>query len=696
LPKTTPGSRARQVLAADLDDDRDLDLVILREGGEHEVLENERLWTWKKARGAEAFAREPALAVVAARPDADGAVRLFTLTPQLAVRSWKRGRDGAWSATTLVPPSAPPGANVRAQIAVADLDGDGRPEILATTPRGIGIWRLAADGVEKVDPIEDATITSWMVAPLDDRGPSLVTYHGDGSVKLRAPGPGRYPYAWVRLAGSDAKSATSRSNASAIGARVAARVAGRWVAGDTLRSASGPGQSLTPLALGLAGAPKIDYLSIDWPDGVFQTELALAPAKLHRISETQRQLSSCPLIFGWDGERIAFVSDFLGVGGLGYLVAPGEYAPPRPWENFLFPEGALKARDGRFVVKIGEPMEEAAYIDRVRLVAHDLPEGWDMALDERMQINGPQVTGRAFYFRRQALPTRATNDRGDDVTAQVRSVDRAAPDPGAHDRRFIGRLARDHVLTLEFEIDLEAAPGQALLVADGWIEYPYSQTMFAAWQAKAAYRAPTLEAKGADGRWRVVLKEFGYPAGMPRRMAVPLPALPRGTRALRLTTNQEIYWDRLAIAWAEPRAVAARELPLARARLQRVGFPRRTTGPQQQPDYDYARRDPLWDTRVQSGRYTAFGDAAPLVAAHDDALAILGPGDELHLEFEGLPSLTPGNTRRYVLETRGWAKDMDLYTRDGETVGPLPTTGKNTENRDALHRQFNTRFASGR
>jgi hypothetical protein len=384
------------------------------------------------------------------------------------------------------------------------------------------------------------------------------------------------------------------------------------------------------------------------------------------------------------------------VGGLGYLVAPGEYATPRPFENFLFPEGAVQPRAGRFIVKIGEPMEEAAYIDTVRLVAHDLPEGWDMALDERMGIAGPKVTGRAFYFRTQSLPRRAMNDRGEDVTAQLRAADRDAAPPGAHDRRFIGRLARDHVLTLEFDADLDAMPGQALLVADGWIEYPYSQTMFAAWQAKADYRAPTLEAKGADGRWRVVLKEFGYPAGMPRRMAVPLPRLPRGTRALRLTTNQEIYWDRIAVAASQPAPIVTHEIPLAAAELRRAGFPRRTTGAQQQPDYDYARRDPLWDTRVQSGRYTAFGDAKPLVAAHDDALAILGPGDELHLEFEGLPELTAGRSRRYVLETRGWAKDMDLYTRDGETVGPLPTTGKDAENREALHQRFNTRFASGR
>ena len=87
-------------------------------------------------------------------------------------------------------------------------------------------------------------------------------------------------------------------------------------------------------------------------------------------------------------------------------------------------------------------------------------------------------------------------------------------------------------------------------MADGWIEYPYSQTMFGAWQAGADYVAPTIEALGSDGTWRTVIGQFGYPAGMPRRMSVPLPDLPEGTTKLRITTNQEIFWDRLAVAVA--------------------------------------------------------------------------------------------------------------------------------------------------
>ena len=41
---------------------------------------------------------------------------------------------------------------------------------------------------------------------------------------------------------------------------------------------------------------------------------------------------------------------------------------------------------------------------------------------------------------------------------------------------------------------------------------------------------PTL---GEDGRWRVVAEAFGYPAGMPRQMALPLPPR-RVARLLRV------------------------------------------------------------------------------------------------------------------------------------------------------------------
>jgi hypothetical protein len=85
-----------------------------------------------------------------------------------------------------------------------------------------------------------------------------------------------------------------------------------------------------------------------------------------------------------------------------------------------------------------------------------------------------------------------------------------------------------------------------------------------------------------------------------------------------------------------------------------------------------------------------------LVEAEDGGIAIVGPGEELQLEFAAdLPSLPSGWTRRYVLDARGWCKDMDLYTKDGDTVEPLPVSRTATARGAALNRRYNTRYETG-
>jgi hypothetical protein len=96
------------------------------------------------------------------------------------------------------------------------------------------------------------------------------------------------------------------------------------------------------------------------------------------------------------------------------------------------------------------------------------------------------------------------------------------------------------------------------------------------------------------------------------------------------------------------------------------------------------------------GHYTDLGPATELLLEADDALAIIGPGEEVHLEYaDELPPPRPGWSRRYVLESRGWAKDMDLYTEHGDTLEPLPASGQPAARRDALHERYNRRYRSG-
>jgi tetratricopeptide (TPR) repeat protein len=691
----------RQIVATDIDGDRDVDIFVLQESPPHELLLNDRLWQYREGEGYEALRASDALAAVADDVDADGNMELYLLTRAGAVERWQRGPEGAWIAASVYQLPTPPADG--AQLALQDYDGDGRAELLVASGAGLRVLALSA-GKTATALFETAGGEGGAIPVLLDaaRGPALVglTTGTRPGLDLWRPGPGRYPFLALAFTGKDAREQSMRSNASGIGTRVALRNAAQWSVTDTFDKDSGPGQSLQPLALGLAGRARADYVAVDWSDGVFQTELDLDAGALHTIAETQRQLASCPVLFAWDGSRYAFVSDLLGVGGLGFFVAPGVYGEPRPWERYLLPDGLLQPRDGRFVLKLTEPMEEVAYLDRARLIAYDVPPGWSFVLDERFGIEGPAPTGAPLYYRRSADPMRAVNDRGDDVLAAILDADHQAAPPGALDARFIGHLAHEHTLELDFAAPLDQGSGRPVLAVDGWIEYPYSQTVFAAWQADASYDAPSLETAGADGVWRPFIEHFGYPAGMPRGMALPLDGLPRGTTRLRLRTNMQVYWDRVRVVYAED-LPAARDQVLApsQARLVRVGFPRRTTGPQQLPDYDYARRAPFFDTRYMAGDYTTFGDVTPLVAAEDDALVIIGPGEETHMEFpQPSQPLSAGWQRRYVLDVRGYAKDMDLYTRDGETVGPLPVKYPDAAavaRREALERKYQLRYEAG-
>ena len=184
---------------------------------------------------------------------------------------------------------------------------------------------------------------------------------------------------------------------------------------------------------------------------------------------------------------------------------------------------------------------------------------------------------------------------------------------------------------------------------------------------------------------------------MPREAAVPLPDAVAGAQRLRLSTNQQIYLDRVDVVYAIDVAARHAEQGAVAAEMRRVGFARRSDLPQHRPHYEYAERAQFWDTRYPQGLYTALGPALPLVAAQDNALAIIGPGDELHFEFaEPAAELPPGWRREYVLEFRGWAKDMDLYTRDGGTVEPLPALGPVSEQSRELQRRFTTRHQDGK
>ncbi len=673
---------SRQVLVIDIDRDRDADIIVLKENAPHEVWLNDRVWKWTKATAFDAFASMPAEAVVGIEDFSNAARSLVTLGAEGIARF-----DVATKAREFV------GAQGRDAgfrvLTVRDVDGDGRSEIVEqhaakTTLRDPALQLLA----EVMTP--DGTLSSFLLPLSATHGDSLLYLRAGEAPMLAKPGKGRLQFAALRLSGRDDPSQSMRSNASGLGATFAARVNESWTGGTTLRTSSSAGQSLAPVSFGLGIASSADFVEIEWSDGVMQTERAITAGEVADIVETQRQLSSCPVLFAFNGTRMEFVTDLLGVGGLGYLLEPGVYSEPRPREVFVLPEGALvPALDGTLCVALAEPMEESCMLDTVELAAIDLPQGWNIAPDERLGIFGAAPTGELVAWRHAWLPM------SNDALLECDGVAATLP---AHDRRFIGRLASEHTIELPFATDITQIDDPWLII-DGWVEYPYCQTMFAAWQAGAKFRAPSLEARGADGVWKELVAEWGYPAGMPRRMALPIPksALPPSCTALRMRTNIEVYFDCVQLIAREALPAARVELEMVTATLSNPGFATRSTLEQARPYYDHASPQPLWDCRFQRGLYTAFGSVQPLLAVEDDALVVFGPGEEVACAFaQPTEPQASGVTRRFILTTHGWCKDMDLFTRDGETIEPLPSKALLSARARQLMEDSRTRQMGGR
>jgi hypothetical protein len=309
---------------------------------------------------------------------------------------------------------------------------------------------------------------------------------------------------------------------------------------------------------------------------------------------------------------------------------------------------------------------------------------------------------------------RATDLEGRDMTETLRSWDRRTLDTFRKLRGLIG-YAEEHGIILDFGDRLRRfkPTDRLVLCLAGWVEYPYSQTNYAAATAGITLRPPAIERRNDDGTWQVIEPSAGYPAGLPRLTTLDLTGKLTGPSCvLRIKTNMECYYDQAFLALRDQGAEAALRvstLPVARAVLGYRGYTREISPDGEQPliyDYDYIDPAPL---ARMSGKLTRYGDVASLLKRDDDLLCVVGPGDELRLEFEayGLPPLPVGWTRSYVLRAYGYCKDADPFTAASDSVEPLPWRempsfpfGPDVNRRpdaayDTYLREFQTRPAGG-
>jgi len=620
--------------------------------------------------------------------DHDGWMDLaFTHGDARGITLWRNNHGQSFDPVTL------PTTNwVRAWgIAAFDYDNDGWVDLVAVgeTAQGKGevkLFRnLGPNGFKDVtadvglDKIQLKDPRAIITGDFEGDGTTglLITQNHGPAVLLRNEGGNKNN--WLRLALTGLN-----DNKSAIGTKIEVFSGGNRQKFEIAGSSGYLGQNSTQIVVGLGQAKQADVVRMLWPTGVLQDEIEVAANREQKYTEIDRRGSSCPTLFAWDGEHYQLVADILGAGVVGHWVGPGERNIPRPTEYVKVDGSALREKvdshpsqnRGRMGIptlsfRLMEPMEEVVYLDRVRLLAVDHPRGVEVYPNEYFASNPPYPAFKVIASRDARPPAGAWDEHGHDVL----------PDLLAH--RYFGDFellpfkgfAKLHSLELDLGGPYQGGPLRLLM--HGEIEYFTATGMYAADQAGIKAIAPYVEAQDTNGKWKRVLDDMGFPAGLPRTITADLSkALPKGTQRIRISTNLQIYWDSILID-RSPQNVKSTlsEVPLESANLEFHGYPKQIEAqPPGNVKYVYEQVSRTGPYARQAGTYTRYGDVLPLLTNFDDRLVVLGSGEEVALEFNpaSLPALPNGWTRDYFFEANGYEKDMDFYAADGGTVEPLP------------------------
>ncbi len=778
-------------VGTDYNNDRAVDIVLT--GGKRgaTVFENPREGAFRIADVFSERAPEGATGVAVLDFDHDGWMDLaFTLNRSPGISLWRNNHGKGFENVNLPSPYWDRGYG----IAAFDYDTDGWVDLVAVgeTKEGKGEVKLfrnlgpdgwkdvTADvGLEKIQLKDPRAI---ITGDYDNDGATdlLITQNHGPAVLLKNEGGNKNN--WLRLALKGLN-----DNKSAIGTKVEVFSDGIRQKFEIYGSNGYLGQNSPYLTVGLGQAKQADVVRMLWPGGVLQDEVEVAGNRQQDFQELDRRGSSCPTLFVWDGKHYQLVADVLGAGVIGHWVAPGERNIPRPveWvkvdremirekENPHFsqstremghpasPEprtagapllpGVGRSGSETLSFRLMEPMEEAVYLDAVKLVAVDHPSDEEVYPNEYFASNPPYPEFKVITSQGAKPPAGAWDDKGNNFL----------PDFLAH--KYVGKFdllpfkgfTKPHSLILDLGEPYRGGPLKLLM--HGEIEYFTATGMYAASQAGVEATAPYVEAEaagedpirlrsgqvrptlppvaqrrnlnsparecrecpangaspfrdGTKGKWVRVTDDMGFPAGLPRTITTDLSGkLPVGTTRIRITTNLQIYWDSILIDRSQQRKnFKQREIPLAKAQLGYHGYPRQIEDqPPGNVKYLYEQVSRTGPYARQAGTYTRYGDVLPLLTNSDDKLAVFGSGEEVHLDFDPskLPPLPKGWTRDYFFMANGYEKDMDFYAADGSTVEPLPfrSMGKypypgKSFPRDRKHLdymlKYNTRFVSG-
>ena len=690
------GAGRHSALAAlDIDDDRDDDLIVTADGQPTTVLLNDRGGRFHPS-SLDGWRIEGAVSgMLVTDFDKDGHSDLVATCSGGRVFTWQNRSSRSGPETRITGQSFPINARGWRSAIAVDLDLDTWSDLIGLPGPGASAaleWSrnaglrfenqglaLGPVGFEN-RPMLGITLANLVGDALPDllvcregEPPRIASNLGNGLHWLSIDLSGRW------RTGPD----QMRTNSEGLGTKLALEGQGLYAPIEYSTWEAGTAQSVGPVVLGLDRHLNAPLLRVRWPDGVMQSELNVTADKTLNLVELNRKTGSCPILFTWNGARFECLGDFAGAAGLGFLEAPGEYHPPDRDEAMAIAADQLRDVNGIYRLSVVEPMDEVAYLDHLTLDVVDQPPGVDVTPNERFAFGDSKPSGELIAWTRKFPPVAAQDGTGHDVLPIVRDADRRSVDQFRRINGWIG-YTEEHSLILDFgnQLDNLKSGEEPFLCLTGWVEYPYSQTNYAAATSGVALKPPTLEQRLPDGQWRVIDPQPGHPAGLTRTMTVNLAGkrLAGPGCVLRLTTNMECYWDRAFVAVRDQgalRSVRISSLPVSNARIRDRGYLRESSPDGLKPALpDYDRVDPVPLARFR-GELTRHGDVAALLQADDDQLCVMGPGDEVQLEFDagGLPPIEAGWTRSFVFRSIAYCKDADPFTATSDSVGPLPWRG---------------------
>jgi tetratricopeptide (TPR) repeat protein len=655
--------RARGFVWADVDGEGVPDAVLLDDSGALRVFLNLRGSQFRERPVPAQFPRVAAIAAI--EVNGDGILDVVGVAADGTVARLSQAANGtAFEAATLAridPPSdLAPG---RARLFAADLDNNGAGDLVISTRPSSRILLGGPGGTFR--PVGGTTLPADVTAAVDLDGDGrleLVVRTDTGARIVHVKGQKQYRWQAIR---PRAVSATGdqRINSFGIGGEVEVR---------TGLHAQKQIIAAPVVHFGLGDAATAEVARIVWPNGVLQSEFDLAANAV--IAASQRLKGSCPWLFAWNGAAMGFVTDFIWRSPLGLRINAQDAADVQTTEDWVRIRGdQLAARNRQYDLRITAELWETHFFDLVSLLMVDHPEGTEAFVDERFTLPAPRLGIVATSPMQEFSAVR--DDLGNDVRDVVRARDDRHLD-------FAGR-GRYQGVTREHYVDIELpgnAPrnGPVYLVAQGWVHPTDSSINVALGQGKDAPPAGlSLYVADASGGYTLARGGLGFPAGKDKTILIDLSGLFRSgaTRRMRLTTNLEIFWDRLGWAIGRPDVtLEPRKLPLAVADLQYRGFSvtdQKDASTPERPRYEVAGVAPRW--RDLEGFHTRFGDVRELLDRVDDRYVIMNAGDELRLAFPEAPPLGAGYVRDFVLVGDGWVKDGDYNTVASRTVLPLPT-----------------------